>query len=75
MTLVVKHFLKLLLLLFLFSCSANEELSIFQGEAYGTTWQVKFYETETNIKKDDLLDNSKKLKDLDILFKKIENDN
>ena len=28
-----------------------------------------------NIKKDNLLDNSKKLKDLDILFKKIENDN
>ena len=28
-----------------------------------------------NIKKDNLLDNSKKLKELDILFKKIENDN
>ncbi len=28
-----------------------------------------------NIKKDNLLDNSKELKDLDILFKKIENDN
>ena len=28
---------------------------MFQGEAYGTTWQVKFYETETKVNKDYLL--------------------
>ena len=69
MTLAVKHFLKLLLPLVLFSCSANDELSIFQGEAYGTTWQVKFYETETKVNKDYLLKTiQQELKRIDSIF-------
>ena len=42
---------------------------MFQGEAYGTTWQVKFYETETKVNKDYLLKTiQQELKRIDSIF-------
>ena len=57
------------LFLFLIACSNSSNQSVVNGEAFGTTWQIKFYKNTTDFKDQELeLKINNELERIDSIF-------
>ena len=57
------------LFLFLIACSNSSNQSVVNGEAFGTTWQIKFYKNTTDFKDQELeLKITNELERIDSIF-------
>ena len=59
-----------LLLTFLISCSPNSNLKVFQGEIFGTTWQVKYFDEKDKDIKPLILNELKRIDSIFSTYKK-----